>query len=95
MEPAQRSPSEPEVLSLLNAFNLISAFIQPEDGQIMRLGWRDIRDTLENLSEDELWLGICTLEEALAQQEGHHNPVQVTMYRLFQTAYEQGVEALR
>jgi len=89
-----REPTDQEIESVLNAFDLISRFINAKDGTINASGMHDIYTTLRRLSDYELWLGACNLEEALFGSESMVNPIQATLFEIFKISCEQGVEAL-
>ena len=89
-----REPSEKEIQSVMDAFDIISQFVNPNNGQIHGAGWRDIHDTLARLGEYELWLGLCTLESALFDSDEPPTPTQATMFELFNMVYEDGIEAI-
>lgn len=89
-----RQPTDQEIDTVLGAFDVLSHFINPDDGMINAAGWRDIHVTLAALSDYELWLGLCNMASAWFDLDQANTPIQNTLYELFRIAYEEGLEAL-
>jgi hypothetical protein len=87
-----REPKEEEIEAVLLAFDLLSYCIDPSDGKINAATWRVVYDTLASLTIYELWLGLCNLESVLFDAEQEVSRVHVTLYELFQIAYEDGIQ---
>lgn len=90
----QRQPTEPEIEAVMYAITFISKCINPADGKINGAHWRHIYDMLAHLTEYEIWLGLCNMEEALFEATEQITFVQATLFELFQIAHEQGIKAL-
>lgn len=94
MTHVERQPTDAEIDAVMGAFDAISQFIDPVYGTIQGSAWRDVYQTLGQLSDYELWIGVCNLEEALFASTESVNVVQATLFEIFQISYDQGINAL-
>jgi hypothetical protein len=88
------TPTDEQIEHVMDAFDKICAHISPKDGTINGAGWREIYTVVNNLSEDELWIGICNLENVIFELPGEPTLVHATLYEIFRIAYNEGIEAL-
>lgn len=89
-----REPTEAEVDAVVHALETITPYISTVNGTINASGWRIIYDALAGLSDYELWLGLCSLEEVMFDPEQTMTVVQLTLYELFRIAYVEGMPTL-
>ncbi|MFP4323949.1 MAG: hypothetical protein ACLFTK_15960 [Anaerolineales bacterium] len=94
MTNVERQPTDAEINAVLDAFDHISLYINLQDGRIIGTGWHEVREVLRTLSDYELWLGLCNLEQAVFDAQEEATPAQVTLFELFHMVYEQGLDAL-
>ena len=89
-----RQPTENEIQTVMTAFESILPHINEDSGTVKGSGWRTVYDVLEQLTDYELWLGLCNLEAAVFGSEQDLNVAHVTIFELFQLAYERRIESL-
>lgn len=90
---AGREPNDAEIDAVVSAIDRISRHIT-HNGKISASGWREVYGALAALSDYELWLGLQNLGSAVFDSGENASCVQLTLFELFEIAYEQGIENL-